>query len=158
MNGTRSAASGTRSRRGLTVAEVVVALGLLSILVIVVLGLFTQLLASTTKNTLLQAGTLHADRVLNETIRNVRPSPPAFDLVSMDQEGIYTHDETNLTIFYHTLTATPVVTYNVNEPGETWELEVEVNWWAADPNDPTRVRPGYGKLFTKQHRVVYISR
>lgn len=158
MTGKLSGAEGSAAARGLTVAEVVVALGLLALLMIVVLGIFTQLLASSTKNTLLQAGTLHADKVLNEAVRNARSSPPAFDPTATGQQGIYTHDETNLTIFYHTLVATPVTTFNPSAPGETWQLEVEVNWWAADASDPTRARPGYGKLYTRQQRMVYISR
>ena len=146
-----------RSRnRGLSVAEILIATAILAVLLVAVLGLFAQLLASTTKNSHLQTGTYFADRVLNQAIREARPTAPAFDAYVEGQEGIYTHDQAAATIFYHRLKATRLTPVDV--PGESWYLEVEVSWWQADSSDPTRARPGSGKLFTRQGRMVYLSR
>lgn len=142
--------------RGLSVAEILIATAVLAVLLVAVLGLFAQLLASTTKNNHLQTGTYFADRVLNQAIRQARPTAPAFDPFVEGQEGIYTHDQAAATIFYHHLRATRLTPVEV--PGESWYLEVEVSWWQADVSDPTRARPGSGKLFTRQGRMVYLGR
>lgn len=131
-------------------------MGMLALMLVTVLVLFSQLMASTTKNTNLSAGALYADRILEQALASVNPAPPAFDAVLSGEETVVTHDSDHPTRFAYTLEATQLSPVTV--PGERWYLEVEVQWWHEDPNAPGRARAGSGNLFTRQSRMVYVSR
>lgn len=142
--------------RGLTVAEVVVAIGVLAIMLVTTLLLFTQLMASTTKNNLVNLGSLYADRILEQMVASPNPAPPAFSALTTGEESVVSHGDGRSTTFAYRVEATSLTP--VQEPGEQWLLEVEVHWWHADPNTPNQDRRGYGRLSTKQRRMVYIKR
>lgn len=143
-------------RRGLSVAEVVIAIAILALMLVTVLVLFTQLMTATSKNSNLSAGALFADRILEQAARTVHPNTPAFDPVVSGEQTILTHDEDHPTVFSYTLEATQLTAATL--PGESWMLEVEVRWWQSDPSNPQLSRAGSGHLFTRQSRMVYVSR
>ena len=62
--------------RGLTLGEVMVSITLLSLMLVTTIVLFTQLLASTTKNGYLESASVLADRVLEQATLNPSSSPP----------------------------------------------------------------------------------
>ena len=140
---------------GLTVAEVVVAIGILGILLVSIISLFIQLMASNTKNNLVNLGTLYADRILEQTVRNPDPGDPAFPVYRSGQESIVSHGDETTTTFAYRLESTKL---SGPDPGEQWLVKLEVQWWHADPNDASRIQAGFGKLSTKQQRLVYVKR
>jgi type II secretory pathway pseudopilin PulG len=141
--------------RGLTLAEVVVAIGILALLLISVIALFTQLMSSTTKNNLVNLGTLYADRILEQTVKNPNPADPAFPPLRTGEESIVSHGDESATTFAYRL---ETVKLAGPDPGEQWLLKIEVHWWHNDPTDATQSRAGYGRLSTKQQRLVYVKR
>ncbi|MBI3924714.1 MAG: hypothetical protein HY319_04175 [Armatimonadetes bacterium] len=152
-----------RASRGLTIAEVVISIGLLALLLSSVLVLLNQMVASTARNADLTVGSLFAESLLETCIREARTTPfptPAFDPVVASMgggaEGIYTHDSAQQTTFLHKLTATPLGPTGLVT--ETWYVEVEVNWWASDTSQAGQSRAGLGRLSTTQGRLVYVSR
>ena|GEM_PF-6740050 len=90
--------------RGLTLAEFVLALGLLAMLVVAVGGLMTRLIAASSKSSDLSAGMELAQRVLNEVILR-----GAYDTsVAVTQHAIYSHNDQVVTEFTYQVTSTPV--------------------------------------------------
>lgn len=142
--------------RGLTVAEVVVAIGVLATMLVAVLLLFTQLMASTTKNNLVNLGSLYADRILEQTVKNRSLSAPAFQPLVSGEESVVSHGDESSTTFAYRVEATQLTP--TTTPGEQWLLEVEVQWWHDTPSTPSKGRAGYGRLSTKQRRIVYVKR
>lgn len=141
--------------RALTLAEVIVAIGILALLLISIIALFTQLMASTTKNNLVNLGTLYADRILEQSVKNANPGDPAFSPLRTGEESVISHGDESVTTFAYRLEANKL---SGPDPGEQWMLKVEVQWWHNDPNDPAKSRAGFGKLSTKQQRLVYVKR
>jgi type II secretory pathway pseudopilin PulG len=143
-----------RDMRGLTLAEVIVAIGILSVVLVAVITLFTQLVSSTTKNNLLNLGTLYADRILEQSVKNARVGGPAFAPVTTGEESIVSHGDEAATRFAYRVEATRL---SDPDPGEKWFLKIQVQWWHDNPDDPAQARAGYGKLSTTQGRLVYIK-
>ena len=141
-------------KRGLTIAEVIVAIGILAVILVAVIALFLQLMSSTTKNNLLNLGTLYADRTLEQSVKNAKLGGPAFAPVVTGEESMISHGDEIATKFAYRLEATKL---SDPEPGEKWLLRIEVQWWHDDPGDSAEARAGYGKLSTKQERLVYIK-
>ncbi len=143
--------------KGLTLAELVVAIGLLAAIGLTLIGLFSQLLSSSAKNSDLTAGRLFAQRVLD---RAVRSGPPDWGVGSGLYAGgaaITTQDQATQTTFVYSLTPA-LLKRDTGITGTSRELyfvEVEVAWWqtGGSPN-----REGIGRLFTTTGQSVYVER
>lgn len=131
--------------KGMTLAELVVAAGLLAILVVSAVGLFLTLLSSATKTSLATAGSFLAHQRLEEVIRKNQyyPVPPEAAL------GLYTNDIASKTTFFHRVRCESIPP-NPPEHRQAWWIEVEVWWWSDDPG---QARAGHGKLHTSLGRL-----
>lgn len=128
-------------------AELLLAIGLLTIALLTMVGLFLNLLGSSTKTSNLTAGTFLARARLQELIRK-----GLYDPVPVDEAvGIYTTDSDNQTVFFHRVTSTRLAP---NPPlhGAGYWLEVEVWWWNRDPQ---RGRAGQGRMSTRVGQFYY---
>jgi hypothetical protein len=140
-------------RRGLTLAEVVLCLGLLGLLLVATVGLFHGLLGSSTKSGDLAAATLIAQQRLDELVaqqpayRTTYGSDFPTDVLS---QTIYTRDSQSALNFSHR--ARPELLDDRPNYGRTYYLEVEVYW--SGNSDTTRARQGLQSL--KLGRVVYL--
>lgn len=141
--------------RGLTLGEVMVSITLLSLMLVTTIVLFTQLLASTTKNGYLESASVLADRVLEQATLNPSSSPPAYPPLTTGSEQLLVEGEERSTEFLYRLEATPVA--DPAGTGERWFLEVEVRWWTDDIEGKSAGRQGYGELKTTQSRLVYVK-
>ena len=143
---------------GWSLAEVIIALLLLSMMILSVLAVFTALLSSSAKSNDQAIGVLYAEKILEQARANAKTNYPAFSPTSNGGQGFYSQDPTNQTAFFYNVTASdldPVYNADPNSPGELWYLEAEVYWWS---NAPGKSRTGYGALSVRQGRVTYISR
>ena len=144
-------------RRGVSLAEVMLAVGLLGIILISVIGLFQNLLTSTTKSTDLTAATVMAQERLNELVaaQPIHLATYGTDFpTQVIGQGIYAHDSQSQTTFYHK--ATPELLKDEPGFGRTYYLEVQVFWNTADPNVVAKNRMGQGQQSVKMGRVVYV--
>ncbi len=122
-------------------------------MLVTTLLLFTQLLASTTKNGHLETASVLADRVLEQASLNPASSSPAYPTVFQGEDEIMVEGEEKPTRFLYQLEATQVG--DVSSGGERWFLEVQVSWWSNDVKAASRA--GYGNLSTRQSRLVYVK-
>lgn len=144
-----------RPPRGLTVAEIVLSLALLLLVMVSVIGLFTKLLASTTKTTDLTAGTIFAQRVMERAVRAGPPGWGGSGVTALGQTDVYTHDIDNQTTFLYRVI--PAVMYSPPElplrMGTLYNIDVLVYWWVDDPD---RARAGMGRLSFMTSQTVYV--
>jgi Tfp pilus assembly protein FimT len=132
---------------GVSLLELVFAIGLLAVAIVSLPGVFSVLIACTTKTTDLSAGVMFAQKVLEEAV--VKGNPVA---LKSGSEGIYTHDSANKTTFHHILRCTHVLDNDNPVLGQAWYYEVEVYWWSDDPD---RYRANMGRTSTRVGRMVY---
>lgn len=132
------------ARRGLTVLETVVALGLLACLIVFLGGLFVQLIGTSNKAGDSTVGLQLAQSLLDETVR-AGQFPPA---VGPQSRLLYAHDAAVAQEFMYQVTssATQVT------PGKApiYYVDVQV-WW----NGPAgQARHGQGRLEARLGRLV----
>ncbi len=139
-----------RTRGGLTLAELMLALGLLGLVIASLLLLFLALMSSSAKGSHLSTGVLEADRVL-EALMLQAEQGMALPATLSGEDRFYAQDVANPTAFTYDVTATQLE----NGPlGSTWWLRVTVRWWSQTDES----RAGSGQLFVKRARMVYVPR
>ncbi len=141
----------------MTLAEAVLAFGLMAVLAVVVIGVFTKLMVSTTKSTDLTAAQLLARSVLD---RAVRAGPPDWgvDFTSVGTVGLYTHDKTVMTDFVYQVVPLRLTPAGSSDSmGELYEIGVTVSWWTETP-DANAGHAGVGKVSTQISRTVFIRK
>lgn len=159
-----------RSQRlGLTIAELMVATGLLTVVLVTVMTLFGQLLKNTNKNSLLSAGAFFGDAVMAQQIETAKAvlrsapnnSTPAFPEDPIEGEGrlaMTDGSENNATKFLYKVEAEQLEGFTAAGQGQLWFVEVEVRWWTDDRTTPNPTRAGTGNLSIKRGQVTYLSR
>lgn len=132
-----------------------VSLGLLTLMLVSTLVLFSKLLASTTKNGYLETASVYADRVLEMATRQPATASPAYSSLVTGEEDLLVEGESAPTKFFYRLEAQPVAATNPH--GERWLLQVEVRWWTDQASARPASRSDYGLLRTTQSRLVYVK-
>lgn len=142
---------------GLTLAEVVLALGLLATISLSLVALFSKLIASSTKTGDLSAGRILAEKVLDRAVRNGPSSNWGLGGSLGGTRDITTRDEASHTTFIYSVTPS-LLKEQVWAPGawrttRLYHVEVEVYWWV---DDPTQSRVDLGRLSTNLSQVVEV--
>ncbi len=145
---------------GLTIAELLVATGLLGVVLVTVMTLFGQLIVNTDKNSMLSAGAFFADMVLDKHIDIARKSLedsgdnaiPAFTSTVIEGEETLASENTK---YIYRLEAEQIDGFATAEPGQAWYIEVEVRW-RMDDMDSEAVRANMGQVNLKRGRMVYL--
>lgn len=140
---------------GFTLGEVMVSLGLLTLMLVSTLVLFSKLLATTTKNGYLETASIYADQVLEHAGLHPAPSSPAYPAVATGEQSLMVEGASAPTKFLYRLDATQVA--DPNPHGERWLLQVEVSWWKDQIDGKQAARSDYGLLRTRQSRLVYVK-
>ena len=142
-----------RSVSGLTLAEVILCLGLLAMLLLSIEALFHGLLGSSTKSGDATVATLIAQQRLEELVAqqpsNLSQYGNDFPTQVLSRD-LYTRDSQSPLTFRHR--ARPELLEDRPNFGRTYYLEVEV-YWSNSPDDP-RLRQGLQSI--KMGRVVYL--
>lgn len=147
-------------RRGLTVGELMVASALLGMIMVTMMIMFGQMMATSSKNTMLAAGSYLADGILENQITKAKDSNPSFVSVPLDSsQWVKTTDPNSQTEFLYRVEAEQIGGTPGGQPGEVWYVQVEVAWWQSGGNVNSQAyRAGYGKLNLKRGRVIYVQR
>lgn len=137
-----------RRSSGLSIAEIVLALGLLGVLITALLGLFTQLLASSTKNVDQSTAIQIAEDALDDCARR----DPA--LWSLDtQKVIYSHSTESNAPMRCKVTA-QLVNGSDNPMGDLYRVEASVTWWGQSQG---KSREGFGQQEVHLNRMLYVE-
>lgn len=125
-----------RPESAFTLAEMLLAMGLLTLMFLTVAMLFAQLLKHSAKSSNLAVGTVYAERVMEQALAiGVDALPPRFGA----SEGIYSVDEASQTQFFYRVEVGRVLTATVVP---SYVIRVPVWWWSTAPN---QARQGSGK-------------
>lgn len=142
-----------RKNGGLTLAEIVLAIGVLGIVALTVIGLFVKLLGSQSKSSHGTVGRFIANAVGERAALSGPPNWGMVDINVPQTETTRLHNQDALVTYTTTITATPLRSAPASNPmGELWFLEIEISWW----NDEA-ARVDFGKTHVKTSRVVYIE-
>lgn len=140
-------------RQGLTLAETVLALGLLTTIALAVIGVFSKLLTAGVKNADQSVGRALAEKVLD---RALQEGPPGWGVGSgSTQINLYSHDNYSGTSFTYSVTPVRLTTPKPTYPmGNVYHVQVEVYWWNG-AHDGTGSRREVGKLWTRIEQLRY---
>lgn len=115
-----------RSPRAYSLAEIVLALGLLSLMLLTVAMLFGRLASNSSKASNKAVGATIAEEVMNQVIQE--------DLYAKDlgvqSESQYATDAEQKTKFFYQVESNPVTTL---EAGNGYSVKVRVWWWSEAP-------------------------
>lgn len=136
-----------RPTAGLTMAELVLALGLLATILISVVGLFMSLLGSSAKSSNQTVGHYFAQQKLEEAVLKGNFNEDG------SETDIYSMDAANKTHFAYRVRATAISHYagDVGYRGGYY-VQVSVYWWNGELNE---ARAGQGLLHTGLGRFCY---
>jgi hypothetical protein len=153
-------------QRGLSLAEVVLAVGLLTIIAVTVAGVFTHLLNASAKTTDVTAGRTLARRILDRGVRagpdkdwgfpDTWPTVPV-DRKEATQIMTVQASETQSEFFYslHWELLKPADDLEDGIDRQIFFVEVEVTWWGTDSKQG---RSELGRLSTKISQVARYHR
>jgi len=164
-----------KQNSGLSIAEIMVACGLLGIVLVTVMTLFGQLIKNTTKNAQVSAGSFFADKVMETAIQQAQEvhgakfdnSGDAFDIsgftggggtyVREGAEELSIDSNQSKTEYLYRVEAEHLDGFSTNDPGQLWKISVDVRWWQDSTAGAPAARAGAGKLNVERSRVVYIG-
>jgi len=135
-------------RVGLSLAEIMLAIGLLAILITVLIGLFLRLNLGATKTLDRTMALELANRILEEHSANSPQTWNFQDRFRSEAIGRAPLD------FEYKLDATLLSATN-NPMGDLYRLDVDVSWWPEV--DKSRPRRDYGVLSLRLSRVVFVQ-
>ena len=143
---------------GLTLAEIVLTLGLMAVLLLVVVGVFTKLMMSSVKSTDLTTASTLAQTILEHAVRQ---GPPEWGIggdfsTTGGRAEFYTHDTNISTKFVYQVKVDRATTPPESSMGTLYNIKVIVNWWGEEA-DRTSARPDLGRLSTELTRMVYVE-
>lgn len=133
-----------------TVAELVVAIGLLAVIAVVVIGLFVRITASSSKSADQTVALEIANRVLDQYANS---SPADWETASSKQD-LQTRDPASKTTFHYHLESRPL-THSTSNMGDMYRLDVNVYWWTNREAEDTR--RDYGRLRVRLSRCVFVE-
>ncbi len=140
-------------RRGLTLSEIIVALGLLAVASLVLLGLFSRMLASQSKSSHQTVGILMAQKIIERCSRAGPPNWGLTDITQVQTESVVVQESKASVDFSYQLTASVVAPEPSKVPmGTLYLLELKLWWWSE------QAVGGTGKSFVETSRVVYIEK
>lgn len=139
----------------MTLSEIIVALGLFALSALVLLALFSRLLASQSKSSHQTVGHLMAQKIIERCARNGPPHWGLTDITQVQTETAAVQEAQAPVTFNYRLTASVVAPEPTDAPmGTLYLLELELWWWNVAPNQS---RSGTGKTSVETSRVVYIE-
>ena len=133
---------------GLTVGEILVSLALLGAVSLVVIGLFTRLLATSAKSQDQMAANILARGLLEQTVRR---GPDGSENFTLPEETtiLATNDESTKVEYRYEVSSRVVATDPDSDMGTLYEVTVSVSWWDESSK-------GHGRLQTSASRMVYV--
>lgn len=142
-----------RHDRGLTLAEIIIAMGLLAFGALSVVAVFLALLQSSAKNREQAMAELLAESLLEKA---ASIGPPDWGVDERLGERLEAQLEADGTKFFYQVEAQPVSPKSSPWEGEPWRLTVTVGWWLQDEAPRLESsRVGFGDQYVRGVRTVY---
>lgn len=141
-----------RARDGVTLAEMVVAFGLLTFVSLVIFGLLTVLLQSSAKTREQAAAELLAESLLEKAARE---GPPGWGVDGEAGVRREVPPELDGTRFSYQIDPSRVERPSTDSVGELWEIKVTVAWWSDEGSALESSRVGHGQSFLRATRQAY---
>ena len=144
----------TRKRgSGLTLAELVLAMGLLAFGALSVIAVFLALLQSSAKNREQAMAELLAESLLEKA---ASIGPPDWGVSERLGERLEAQLEADGTKFFYQVEAHSVEAKASPWEGQPWRITVTVGWWLKDEAPQlTTSRIGFGNKYVRSVRTVY---
>lgn len=144
--------------RGLTLAELVVAAGILGFVGLSVIGVFLVLLNATAKNREQAQAEMLAERLLETACVQGPPGWGVDGGIGVRKQETAQKDGT--TFFYQVdpvkVPSLSMATIDSNYIGDTWQVAVTVGWWQEGVSGSLEnSRSGLGDQYVKAARTVY---
>ncbi len=140
-------------RFGLTLAEVVLATGILGFIALTVVGVFLALLRTSAKNREQASAELLTESLLE---RAAVSGPPGWGIDGQIGVRITVAQPTGSARFFYQVDPLRINTGGSHEPGETWQVTTTVGWWLEDGSSNLEAsRVGFGNQFVRGVRTVY---
>ena len=142
-----------RGARGLTVAEVVVAFGILAFVALVVIGVFLALLRTSAKNREQAMAELLVESLLE---RSTAQGPDRWGVqgqTGQRLEAVLQQDGSRFFYQVDPVLVPPDVA--VDEDGQCWKVTVTVGWWISGQDSLKTSREGFGNHWVQGVRTVY---
>ena len=140
----------SRHKRGFSLGEVVLALGLISFVALVVVGVFLTLMQASAKNREQVAAELLTESILEKA---TAAGPPNWGVDGRTGEPLSAGSSALSDDTYYQVEPTLVNEDN----GEMWEVNVTVAWWSED-GKADQARVGHGNTHVTGTRSVYYGR
>lgn len=142
--------------RGVTLAEIVVAIGLLAISAVIVIGVFSKILSSGGKTAHQAVGRRLAERVLN---RAVREGPPGWgtDATMQGSSRLQTQQTTSTEFVYRVSVSPAKTTSGPSALGDLLNVRVDVSWWVG-ADDGNGARRDQGQLSVSAEQLYYLEK
>lgn len=149
--------------KGLTLAEVVLAMGILAFLALLVVGVFLALLKSSAKNREQAMAELLTEKFLEKAAAE---GPPDWG-VGKEKVGTRLEEEPleldrtagkelDRTRFFYQVDSELLETEPKTTAGATWRITVTVGWWLAkDAPKMESSRVGFGNQYVRGVRTIY---
>lgn len=144
-------------RKGFSLLEIIIAIGVLAIAIVTVTALFTKVLRGSQKSVDLSRGTMLAQAIISERIYNTFDDDVVKDLWwTRVDAGIYAGpsnfwESQTVNDMRYVLYAAPVTALGA-QPYRAAKVDVVVWWW--DSQQTGGAREGYGELRTEVSRLV----
>lgn len=149
----RSGKKGRLQHSGLTLAEVVLAIGILAFVALTVVGVFLALLRTSAKNREQASAELLTESLLE---RASVSGPPDWGVGRQVGTRLSLEQPTGGAQFFYQVDPLRVSTGVSPEPGQTWQVAVTVGWWLEnDSSTVESARVGFGNQFVRGVRTVY---
>lgn len=133
-------------RRGLTLAELLLSFLLVTVVGLVMAGMFLQLLQTSAKRADLTVGKVFAEATLQEVVDAGLYANTTAQL----GQGLYSHDLASQTMFFYQVTSASAAC-PAPSTKRGYALQIEVWWWNGGPG---QTRAGVGLTSTRLSRWV----
>lgn len=141
--------------RGLTLAEIVLAMGILTFVALAVIGVFLGLLKTSAKNREQAMAELLTESLLERTTSSGPPGWGVEGQTAVRLEALLQEDGARFFYQVDPVRLQPDVPL-AQPDGESWKVTVTVGWWPPDSGSLENSRQGFGELYVRGVRTVYL--
>lgn len=140
--------------RGLTIAEVIIALAILAFVALMVIGIFTALIKASAKNREQAMAELLTEALLE---RAITEGPQGWGVNSLVGQRLAAQEEQDGTLFFYQVTPVYLHSEAVNPVGSLYRVDVIVGWWTDGARSLEQSKTGFGNRFVKGSRTAYVG-
>lgn len=144
--------------------ELMISVGILSVAILLVVGVFTFLFSASQKSVDLTAGTVIAQSIMQDTVNRCTYDAD-FRRTLFTNHGVYSAETViqagaksyNGTDYSYSITVQELAALGSSSVNPMFSLGVTCWWWDSGGGLPGAMRQGYGKLSVELNRIILYS-